>query len=321
MQSINKLSFFYPLSYTSNFTKKNGFTIFEIIIAVAILSVLSLVTISNFYFWNKKKDVDNNIQEFANILRLAQNRTISSENSSQYGVYINTAVNPNSYILFSGVNYASRIISADQVYLLTKSVEFFGINLSGGGSEIVFDKLTGASAKSGDISIRSKSDTSQIKTIYITNSGTINFSSNPVSSDTERLKDSRHINFDYSRLINTTTENITLDFGSGENIQNFSINNYLIGSQIEWSGTFPVGGEDQTVRIHTIRLNNPDTKFSIHRDRRFNNKSLKITISGDASGNLINYSFDGTSVNSLTGVDCSSGAFQLSNYVSNCLWQ
>ena len=53
-----------------------------------------------FYSTKKKSDLDNGTQEFVSALKLAQNRTLSSENNSQYGVYLDVLPDPNQYILF-----------------------------------------------------------------------------------------------------------------------------------------------------------------------------------------------------------------------------
>jgi hypothetical protein len=59
--------------------------------------------------------------------------------------------------------------------------------------------------------------------------------------------------------------------------------------QIFWEGEVNVAGSNQKIRIHTLTLNAPGTQFCIHRDRRYNNKSLKLEVSGDSSGDLIFY--------------------------------
>ena len=64
--------------------------------------------------------------------------------------------------------------------------------------------------------------------------------------------------------------------------------------QIYWLGEVNVGGVGQRVEVSTHRLNDPDTLFSIRRDRRYNNVSLQITLSGDSSGYLLNYNSDGS---------------------------
>ncbi len=271
---------------------KSGFTIIELTVVIAIVSIVLSVVISNFSTVVNKSDLNSGFQEFANVVRLAQNKTLSSENISQFGVYLNTSVSPHKYILFKGATYASRDTSYDQAFSLPPSTEFYSINLSG-GNEVVFSKLTGSALPSGNVSVRSKVDTSQVSTVYISASGTIGFTAPSTPSDSARVKDSRHLHFDYSRNINTATETITLNFNNGQTTQSFPINVYLSAGQLNWKGTINVGGSNQTVEIRTHSLNNPTSQFSIHRDRRYNNKSLKVTISGDSSGHLANYSADG----------------------------
>ena len=291
-------------------TEKNnkGFTLFEVIIVVVILAILSIIAISDFLFLQRRTDVDNGIQEYAGVLKLAQSKTLASENESQYGVHIAIPLtSPNKYVLFKGSSYVTRDTTYDQNYYLPKTLEFFDINLSYGSVAIVFDKLTGASNVSGSISIRSKIDSSQSKTVYIASSGTVGFELSLSISDT-RLKDSRHLHFDYSRLINVNSENIILTFDNSIT-QIIPINAYLSAGEINWEGTVGVSGSNQTVKIHTHRLNNSDTQFSIHRDRRFNDKMLEVAISGDSSGNLAEYSADGLTTD------------YSSIYVSNFVWQ
>lgn len=271
--------------------KKNaGFTLLEVIIVIAILSFLAIIVAFDFISFKKGSDLDNNAQEFVSVSRTAQNKTISSENYSQYGVYLNVLVQPNQYTLFKGSSYALREISFDRVYSLQNTIEFFDISLING--EIVFDRLTGASREQGSVSIRIKADPDRIKTVYISSSGAVGFNQSGAPSDTNRVKDSRYLQFSYSRVIDTANENMTLTFDNSET-QIIPISLYLVAGELQWKGTVDVGGVNQTVEINTHRLNNPDTLFSIRRDRRYNDKSLKVTISGDSSGYLTQYSADG----------------------------
>ena len=152
--------------------------------------------------------------------------------------------------------------------------------------------MTGIASQSGKISLRLKTDPSKVRTIAIQSSGQITLGEEPSPTDTDRIKDSRHIHFDYSRVIDTANEKLILTFEGGV-IKEIVISENLKDGQIYWEGEVDVGGQIQKIKIHTHRLNNPDTQFCIHRDRRFNNKSLTITISGDLSGSLIEYSADG----------------------------
>lgn len=289
------------------FHSNKGFTVVEIILVLSIVSIVAAILIANFAFFQKRTELDNGTQEFVGILKSAQNKTVASDSGSQYGVYVNPLASPNQYTLFKGASYASRDTSYDRNYFLPNNVEFYAISL-GGGSEVVFNKLTGATGQPGSVSLRDKTDAAQNKTVYISNSGVIDFNQAAPASDANRIKDSRHVHVDYSRTIDVTSEIITLTF-NGTTTQVIPISSYLVGSELKWEGTINVGGTNQVIKVNTHMINNPGTQFSIHRDRRFNDKTLVITISGDNSGSLANYSADGLTTT------------HTSIYVSNFNWQ
>lgn len=293
---------------------ETGFTLLEIVIVAAILIIFASIVIPNFGPIKEQLDIDNSAKEIAAVLKLAQSRTLALENNSQYGVYFNATTLPNQYILFKGESYEERDTSADQFYFLPERTEFSEINLvreSDGNSanETVFSRLTGASQESGSISVALKTDETKNGTVYITTAGAIGFNPPSTPDDTNRIKDSRHIQFDYNRLIDAINENIILDFENGAATEIIPISQNLASGELYWQGTVNVNGTDQTIHIYTNRLNNPDTQFNIKRDRRYNTAGLKITISGDSSGYLADYSADGLTTNFL------------SIYVNNFSWQ
>jgi type II secretory pathway pseudopilin PulG len=287
--------------------KTEGFTLLEVVVVIFTVAVLSLVSLGSIALFQKKTELSNTAQEFANVLRLAQSKTVASDNTSQYGVYINAALSPDQYVLFKGASYAARITAFDVVHVLPKTVEFSQLSL-GADTEIVFEKLSGFAVQSGSVTLGLVQDTSQTTTIYITPSGAIDFTPPQNASDSARVKDSRHLHFDYSRNINTATENIVLTF-NGSVVQTIPIASHLVAGQFYWQGTVTVGALTQTVTVQTHRLNSTDTQFSVHRDRSLNDTTLAVTLSGDASGNLVLYSADGTTTTSS------------SIYVSNLVWQ
>jgi len=271
-------------------SKKNGFTLIEALTIVGILIVLVAISIPAFRFFQRESDLNNSVEETLNILRLAQNKTIASEGASQYGVHFETE----KFVLFKGVNYDPSATD-NEIHNLPKSVEIYKVELVGGGSEVVFDRVTGTTNQFGKVYFQLKTDISKNKTIYIENSGQVGLTSPTVPSETGRIKDWRHTHFAYGRPISTPSESLTLNFEGGVTKTIIISENFRDG-QIYWDGQVDVGGQIQKLKIHTHRLNNPDTQFSIHRDRRYNNKSLDITLSGDSTGSLINYSTDGLTV-------------------------
>ena len=277
--------------------KGKSFTLVEVLIIVGILIVLIAISFPAFRFFQKESDLNNSIEEIINTLRLTQNKTLVSEGASSWGVYFSTSTDPHQYTLFKGENYASRATSSDEVHQLPGSVEIYEINLSEGGSEVVFDRIVGTTNQFGEVSLRLKTDTSKVKTIYIENSGQVGLTSPSVPSDTDRKKDSRHIHFDYSRPITTTTEilKLTFTYDSSTATKDIIIADNLKDGQIYWEGEVDVAGGIQKLKIHTHILNDSllGTKFCIHRDRRQNSRALKVEISGDASGDLIQYNASG----------------------------
>jgi len=293
-------------SFCSGLCEK-GFSLIELMIVVAILISVGAIVIPSIASFQEAPQLNNAFEEVISILRIAQNRTLSSEANSKYGVYFDTATTPHQYVLFKGASFSSRDVSYDLTYPLLPAVEFYEID-TGDDDEIVFDRLTGFTANSGSISVRLKNDTNKTKTVYIDGSGVISPIAPSVYSDSSRIKDSRHVDFDYSRVINTATEDMTLTF-NGNVLQTIPINQYVGSGQFDWEGTFNIAGTDQTLRIHTLRLNSPDTRFSVFRDKRLSDKSLVIELSGDVTGTLAEYSADGLTTN-----------FH-SIYVNNFAWQ
>ena len=289
---------------------KNGFgaTFIELLVIISVLIILIAMSGQVFVFFQKESTLNNTTEEIISILRLAQNKTLASEEADQYGVYFNTSIDPHEYIIFKGSDFVSRDISFDKIYPMPKALEIYNINLAL-GNEVVFNRLTGITIQSGDLSLRIKTEPSKTRTIYIEESGQVSLNS-PLVPSNSRVKDSRHVHFDYKgRDIDTLTESINLTFRDNGSSYNYNIviADNLKDGQIYWQGKIDAGGEEQELIIHTHRLNNPDTQFCIHRDRGYT-RSLEIKLSDDEFA-IIKYSLDGllTSFTSL--------------YVSNLTWQ
>ena len=276
---------------------QKGFTIIELLVVIAILVIIMAVSVPILGSYRQKTDLAETTEEIVNALRLSQSKTIASEGASKWGVYFDTTTSPHQYTIFKGNNYLdpAREQAFDKVYQIKNSVEIGSIDFSGGATEIVYERMVGTTNQYGNIVLWLKSDPSTSSTIYISNSGEIGLSSSP-ASDAARIKDSRHVHADYSRNIDTVDEKLVLIFsGTPDVVQEIAIATNMTGGQIEWKGSVTVDGAEQRITVHTHRLNNPDTQFCVHRDLRYNNKPLSITISGDPTGSIIEYSADGQS--------------------------
>jgi len=291
-------------NYNSKLGKPKSFSLVEILIIIGIMAVLIAIAIPSYRFFQKETDLNNSTEEIINVLRLAQNKTLASEGTaleggSRYGVYFDAVSTPDQYTLFKGTSYASRDNPADEIHKLSDSLEISGINLSG-GSEVVFDRILGTTSQSGSVSIRLKDTPDKIKTIYVENSGQVSLTSPtvPFPPDTSRIKDSRHVHFTYGQDAQTAvTLHLVFPGFTGDNYD-ISFQDYLNPGKTEfyWEGTVAVGPTgnktDQKLKIHThsIDIATGNAQFSIHRDKRYNDKALSITLYDQ---NLINYTADG----------------------------
>lgn len=272
---------------------KKGFTLIELLIVLAVLLIVLGSSVVAFYTLTRKTDLDASRDNIATTLNTAKNKTLASEGAGQYGVYFDdssndTSSDPHKYILFQGSSYADA--SFKETHILPATVEISNLSFSGAGDEVVFNRLEGKTGNNGLIVIKFLA-TGETRTIYVYSSGEVSTQSESASG-AGRITDSRHVHFDYDRAIGTATEKLILTFDTVVT-EEIIIADNLKDGQIYWEGEVDVNGETQKVTIHTHRLNNPGTQFCIHRDRRYNNKSLVIAIDGDGSGSLISYTADG----------------------------
>jgi len=289
-----------------------AFTLIELLIVIGILILLAGISIPALYSFQKNSAINNVTGEIINNLKLVRSNTLASQNLSEWGIYFTNSTIPHQYTLFKGQTYELRDVSFDKTYQLSKDVEFSEINLNG-TTEIVFERLTGITNSFGMVSISLKDNPQKSKTIYVEGSGQVGLEPFSSVSDENRLKDSRHVHFDYAREISTSTEKLILTFDEGF-VQEIVISENMKNEQIYWEREIEVGEEKQMLKILTHRLNNPDTEFSITRDKRYNNKAFNIDIDGDPdyptlSPILIRYASDGSTIKGD------------SFYVSSPIWQ
>jgi len=271
-----------------------GFTLIEVLTIVGILIVLIALSIPALRFFQKESDLNNSAEEIINTLRIAQNKTLASEGASQWGGYFTTSTSPHQYILFQGSSYQARATSSDEIHKLPETVEIYEINLWG-GNEVVFERVTGhasSTSQFGKVTIRLKTDISKAKTVYIENSGQVGLTSPTIPSEASRIKDSRHVHFDYNQSVQeaVTLHLIFPDYPADN--YDISFQDYLNidKTEFDWEGIVLVGPEgnktEQKLKIHTHSLTIFAAQFCIHRDRRHNDKTLNITLDTE---NLINY--------------------------------
>jgi len=148
-----------------------GISLIEIIIIISIIGILSAITIPILSDFKKSQSLKNTTENVISILNKAKADSNSSLDSSNYGVHFET----NKAVYFKGITYSSSSSSNKEVVFDSGIIipASLGLSLSGGGSNIIFPKLTGDVVGYGSIKLQQSSDVSSFKTITVSKLGVI----------------------------------------------------------------------------------------------------------------------------------------------------
>ncbi len=252
-----------------------GFTIFEAVVSVGILSFVGVLVLVSFINSRNVRDLTTGGQNVLSVIRLAQSKTLGGEDNLQWGVRLEQS----QIILFRGSTFAGATFT--ETHPLPANLEIVNISLNGGGGDIVFKKISGITDQWGSFMVRVRSTPTIIFSITVASSGKVYQTGiAPVESGL-RLIDTRHriFNLGWSIRGYSTTTLTFFDPPSPDILHVFVMTPYFNADQtkFDWSGTITIGGERQVLRIHTISLTDTNTVLSIDRDCRKNTKSVRFT--------------------------------------------
>jgi prepilin-type N-terminal cleavage/methylation domain-containing protein len=265
----------------TNLKRKNktGFTLIELVIVISIIFIVSAISIVSFGLYEKKSAVENSLEEIIACLKSAQNKTLASEENSQWGVYFDPA--QSDYVLFKGSIYNPEAVE-NEINEIPQRIEINEINLAGGENKIVFKRLTGETDQFGSISLRLKGNPAETKTIYIEDSGQF-FTSLPGTPNGEsREKDSRHVHFNLDWSIRNATT-LKFNFIDSGQIKTQDMAQFFNPEKTEfdWNNEtepFVIDSGNQIFKIHSHFLDGSNTILCIHRERGENQNNQEVFI-------------------------------------------
>lgn len=140
-----------------------GFTLLEILLVVAIISIIAGFSMPVYQSFQVKNDLDIAAQTIATDFRRAQTLAEASDGDNTWGVEVLSG----SITVFQGASYATRVAAFDEISSLPPTITPSGL------AEVIFDRLTGQALSAGTVTLTTS--TGLVKTIAISSKGTVTY--------------------------------------------------------------------------------------------------------------------------------------------------
>lgn len=140
-----------------------GFTLPELLLSIAIIAILSGLSVPVYQSFQVKNDLDVAVNTTAQSLRRAQVLSQTVDGDISRGVNVgNSAIT-----VFKGSSFASRDSNFDEVFDLPTTITPSGLQ------EIVFNKFSGLPQNSGTMTL--SSTTNETKTLNLNGKGMVEY--------------------------------------------------------------------------------------------------------------------------------------------------
>ena len=148
---------------THTFVHSEGFTIIELLLSVAVMTILIGLSLPVYQTFVRSNDLDLNTQVVADTMRRAETNARGVNRDSVWGVYFTSTTTT----LFKGATYATRDTSFDETTTLPNSVSQTGL------TEITFSKMNATPSTTGTLTLTSTTNTT--KQVTINAKGMVNY--------------------------------------------------------------------------------------------------------------------------------------------------
>jgi prepilin-type N-terminal cleavage/methylation domain-containing protein len=143
--------------------RNRGFTLFEILLVVALISITAGISIPVYQSFQTRNDLEISGITIAQTLRRAQILSQAVDGDTSWGV--NVAVG--NITLFKGESFSLRDAGFDEVFSMPTSISVSGLE------EIVFEKFTGEPQNTGTTTLTSINN--ETRSININSKGTVSY--------------------------------------------------------------------------------------------------------------------------------------------------
>ncbi len=143
-----------------------GFTLIEILVVAAIALLLSAIVLAGFNDFEAAQSLDLGSRNIASFIDKARTQTLSGLGGTPYGIHLSSG----SAVLFAGASYQAGA-PGNETLQFPGGLQASSISLAGGGSDIIFDQLTGDTGEWGSFVLSTGVSGSPQKTIVVSSSG------------------------------------------------------------------------------------------------------------------------------------------------------
>lgn len=130
-----------------------GFTLLEVLLTIAILSVLTGMGTPLYRQYLFRSDLNNAGQQTIQTLRRAQLLSRAGQENSGWGVCMPSTV------LYKGATYIQRNIGFDETYPVAPTITFYGL------AEVSFSQVEGQPSRTGSIILQARNGDRQVITV------------------------------------------------------------------------------------------------------------------------------------------------------------
>jgi Tfp pilus assembly protein FimT len=116
-----------------------GLTFLELTISVGILAILLVIVVPSFMDFRRNSILSTETQNVITLVNKARLSSMSSKEDTQYGIHFESS----KVVLFQGDTYTAGAGTNEELILNT-ALTLSSVVVNGGGAEVVFQKVTGA---------------------------------------------------------------------------------------------------------------------------------------------------------------------------------
>jgi len=148
--------------------RRRGISLVEVLVVIAIVGIIAAIVFPQFSKMKENQVIKNATAETLSAIEKARSQTLSSLNSSEYGVHFQS----DKVIIFKGKVFSDSAIDNENIEIVSPA-NISSTNFSGGGANVFFNRLSGSPSTTGTITIDT-TNMQKIITISATGTASIN---------------------------------------------------------------------------------------------------------------------------------------------------